>query len=166
MVLTEDDVLRAVEKLRERNLVYLYYGTTNRTVKYKHMLPQVFELEPEEVAVIAVLLLRGPQTAGEIRSRSERMHAFGGIGEVQQTLDTLATRAEPLIARMERVPGQKEARYSHLLGGAPEPVEAGEPSLEFEPSPPLADSPQAELDELRRRIEELEREFEAFRSQF
>ena len=81
------------------------------------MLPSVFELEPPAVAVIALLLLRGPQTVGELRGRADRLYEFSGLGEVQETLDDLAGRSEPLVLKLERQPGQKEARNAHLLSG-------------------------------------------------
>jgi uncharacterized protein YceH (UPF0502 family) len=117
MSIGETAILAAIDSLRDKNLVYLYYGSTSRTVKYKHMLPSVYELEPPAVAVIALLLLRGPQTVGELRGRSDRLYEFSGLGEVQETLDDLARRSEPLILKLERQPGQKEARYVHLLSG-------------------------------------------------
>ncbi len=117
MSIGETAILAAIDSLRDKNLVYLYYGSTSRTVKYKHMLPSVYELEPPAVAVIALLLLRGPQTVGELRGRSDRLYEFSGLGEVQETLDDLAGRSEPLVLKLERQPGQKEARYLHLLSG-------------------------------------------------
>ena len=113
----ETTVTYALEVLRDRNLVYVFYGSTSRVPKYKHMLPSVYELEPSEVAVISVLLLRGPQTLGELRTRTERLYEFSGLGDVQETLDGLARRDEPLVTRLERLPGQKEARFAHLLSG-------------------------------------------------
>lgn len=117
MSLDETAILAAIDSLRDKNLVYLYYGSTSRTVKYKHMLPSVYELEPPAVAIIALLLLRGPQTVGELRGRSDRLYEFSGLGEVQETLDDLAGRSEPLVLKLERQPGQKEARNVHLLSG-------------------------------------------------
>ncbi len=117
MSLGDTEIQTAIDSLRDQSLVYLYYGTGTRTVKYKHMLPSVFELDAAGVAVMAVLMLRGPQTIGEIRERSGRMHEFGDLNEVQETLDDLARRDEPLLVRLERQPGQKEARYAHLLSG-------------------------------------------------
>ncbi len=113
----EETVTRALEDLREKNLVYVFYGSTSRVPKYKHMLPQVFELEPSEVAVMCVLLLRGAQTLGELRERTGRLYEFSGIGEVNETLDSLMRRDEPLVVRLERQAGQKEARFAHLLCG-------------------------------------------------
>src|SRR5688572_6902821 len=115
MSLDETAILAAIDSLRDKNLVYLFYGSNTRAVKYKHMLPSVFELEPPAVAVMTLLLLRGPQTVGELRGRSDRLYEFSGLGEVQETVDDLARRDEPLVVKLERQPGQKEARYAHLL---------------------------------------------------
>jgi len=116
----EKEVADAVERLRDRNLVYVFYGSTSRVPKYKHMLPSVYELDERETAVVAVLLLRGPQTLGELRERTGRLHTFTGLGEVQETLDGLERREDPLVAKLERLPGHKEARFTQLLTGQPD----------------------------------------------
>ncbi|MEP7075562.1 MAG: YceH family protein [Acidobacteriota bacterium] len=127
-VVSYDDTVatEALDSLRDKNLVYVFYGSTSRVVKYKHMLPSVYSLDPGETAVVTVLMLRGPQTAGEIRGRSDRLYDFEGVGQVQQTLDELASRAESLVVKLERQPGQKDARYAHLLSG---PVDAASINL-------------------------------------
>ena len=113
----EQTVTATIERLRDRNLVYVFYGSTSRVPKYKHMLPSVYELEPPEVAVMCVMLLRGPQTLNELKTRTERLFGFEGLMQVQETLDNLTRRDEPLVQKLERQPGQKEARYVHLLSG-------------------------------------------------
>lgn len=166
MSLGETELLSAIDELRDKNLVYLYYGSTSRTVKYKHMLPNVYELDEAETAVMALLLLRGPQTAGELRGRSDRLHEFGGIGEVQQVLDTLSRRDEPLVAALPKQPGQKELRYAHMLFGdidlAELAVSAASPAAAPAPSEAVA----ARLDALETALEELRGEFAEFRKQF
>ena len=117
MSLAETEIQAAIDRLRDLNLVYLFYGSGSRTVKYKHMLPSVYELDPAGTAVMTVLMLRGPQTIGEIRDRTGRLFEFRDLNEVQAALDELARRDEPLIAKLERQPGQKEARYAHMLSG-------------------------------------------------
>lgn len=117
MSLDETSLMTAIDRLRDKNLVYLFYGSGSRAVKYKHMLPNVYDLESGGVAIVAALVLRGPQTIGELRERTGRLHEFGGLGEVQEMLDELARRDEPLVIKLERQPGQKEARYAHLLCG-------------------------------------------------
>lgn len=113
----EKTVSDALERLRDRNLAYIFYGSNARVPKYKHMLPSVYELEPDETAIMAVLMLRGPQTLGELRTRTERMHEFTNLGEVQETLDRLMRRDDVLVAKLERLHGHKEARFAHLLSG-------------------------------------------------
>ena len=110
-------VTKALENLREKNIVYVFYGSTSRVPKYKHILPDVLELEPSETAVLCVLMLRGAQTLGELRERTSRLYEFSGLGDVQETLDALLRREEPLIVKLKRLPGQKEARFAHLLSG-------------------------------------------------
>lgn len=165
MSLDETSILAAVDSLRDKNLVYLYYGSTSRTVKYKHMLPGVFELDEAAVAVIALLLLRGPQTIGELRGRSDRLHEFGDLSEVQETLDALARRDEPLVVKLERQPGQKDSRYAHLLSGEVkidaiqhhEPVTRGshDPGLELRVA-----TLEAEIGSLKETFEEFKKQFE------
>jgi len=113
----DEDVTTAVDSLRDKNLVYLFYGSSSRVVKYKHMLPNVYDLAPPEVAVICVMLLRGAQTVGEFRERTGRLFEFSNVAEVNETLDALMRRDEPLVVKLERQAGQKEARYAHLLSG-------------------------------------------------
>ena len=113
----EEIVAKALENLREKNIVYVFYGSTSRVPKYKHILPDVLELEPSETAVLCVLMLRGAQTLGELRERTHRLYEFSGLGDAQETLDALLRREEPLIVKLERLPGQKEARFAHLLCG-------------------------------------------------
>lgn len=117
MSLGEGEIQAAIDRLRDLNLVYLFYGSGSRTVKYKHMLPSVYELDPAGTAVMTVLMLRGPQTIGEIRDRTGRLFDFRDLNEVQTALDDLSKRDEPLIIKLERQAGQKEARYAQLLAG-------------------------------------------------
>ena len=111
----EQSVSRSLDDLRDKNIVYVFYGSTSRVPKYKHILPDVLELEPSETAVMCVLMLRGPQTIGELRERTGRLYDFRDLNDVNETLEGLIKREEPLITRLERAPGQKEARYAHLL---------------------------------------------------
>ena len=170
LALGETEILAAIDSLRDKNLVYLYYGSTSRTVKYKHMLPQVFDLEAPAVAAMTLLMLRGPQTVGEVRGRADRLYEFSGLGEAQETLDELSGRAEPLAVKLDRQPGQKEARYAHLLSG---PVDTAALAAE-RPSPATAGSAAASrIEELENRVSELSRgvaelreEFARFQKQF
>jgi uncharacterized protein YceH (UPF0502 family) len=150
----EGTVVVALDSLRDKNLVYTFHGSTSRAIKYKHMLPNIFELSPAEVAVMDVLMLRGPQTVGEIRGRTDRLHQFDGLGEVQETLDALARRDEPLVVRLERQPGQKDARYAHLLSGKVEASILSPPRERIRDSEPQND-----------RIERLEEEVSSLKSE-
>lgn len=160
MSLGETEIMAAIDDLRDKNLVYLYYGSTSRTVKYKHMLPSVYELDAAGTAIMAVLFLRGPQTLGEIRERTGRLHEFGGLGEVQETLDSLSRRDEPLIVKLERQPGQKEARFAHLLSGAIDVEKLAAARTVHSPS---GDDRIAKLEQ---EVAELRNELTAFRSVF
>ena len=122
----ETAVAQALESLREKNLAYVFYGSTSRVPKYKHVLPEVMHLSQPELALICVLLLRGPQTPGELATRGFRLYEFSGLEEVESTLNSLISREpDPLVTRLPRQPGQKEARFAHLLSGdvIPEPTE-------------------------------------------
>ena len=170
MSLGEGAVSTSVEHLRDRNLIYVFYGSTSRVPKYKHMLPSVYELEPSETAVMAVLLLRGPQTLGELRTRTERMHNFAGLGEVQETLDGLSRREEPLVVKLPVLPGQKEARFAHTLSGEidVEALAAAHPtrSAQTSASADRIAKLEEEVTRLREEVESLKTTFEEFRKQF
>ncbi|MET0752377.1 MAG: YceH family protein [Pyrinomonadaceae bacterium] len=157
---TEATVTEALENLRDRNLVYVFYGSTSRVPKYKHMLPQVYELESSETAVLCVLMLRGAQTLGELRERTGRLYEFSGLGEVNETLDNLMRRDEPLVVKLERQAGQKEARFAHLLSGEVTSYNPPERSV----SRSAADNERVE--NLERELENLRSEFNLFRQEF
>jgi len=118
--LNETAVMEAVESLREKNLVYIFYGSNSRVPKYKHVMPEILHLSQAKLALMCVLMLRGPQTVGELRERGSRLYEFSGLEEAEETLNSLITKEkdnEPLVARLPRQPGQKEARFAHLLSG-------------------------------------------------
>ena len=117
---SEAAVTRALESLRDKKLVFVFEGAANRVAKYGHKLTETLDLSPPATAALCVLLLRGPQTVGEIRGRTGRLHAFASLGEVEATLQALAARApQPLAVRLPRQAGCKESRYAHLLSGPP-----------------------------------------------
>lgn len=114
----ESTVTQAIESLREKNLVYVFYGSTSRVPKYKHMMPEVLHLDQRELALLCVLMLRGAQTTGELKERTGRLADFTALGEVEEALNSLSVREEQsLVVKLPRQPGQKEARYAHLLAG-------------------------------------------------
>jgi len=113
----EPQVFRAVESLRDKRLAVVVSGGDSRVPKYGHKTADVLALQRPEIAVLCVLLLRGPQTVGELRTRTGRMHEFAGLAEVQATLQVLSARPDPLVTVLPRQAGTKEPRYAHLLGG-------------------------------------------------
>jgi len=147
MDLTEDEVRTALHKLQDLELV-APARDSGRAPRYEHRIRTVLNLRRDETAVLCLLLLRGPQTPGELRSRSDRMHSFDELAQVQSTLDRLATREEPLVVILPRTPGSREARWTHLLGdtamttAAPQPTTPSR-SREFlsaDPSRPFSDA--------------------------
>ncbi|MBS1525050.1 MAG: YceH family protein [Bacteroidetes bacterium] len=113
-----ETIVNAINTLKRRGLVSTATGGTDRVVKYKHNFAIVFPLIPSELAIICLLILRGPQTPGELNTNSGRLYEFDSIEEVQEMLDKLASGDKPYIKLLPRRPGQKEARYIHLLGGS------------------------------------------------
>jgi len=166
----EKTVAAALEELRDRNLIYVFYGSTSRVPKYKHMMPSYYELEPPDVAVMCVMMLRGPQTLGELRERTGRLHQFSGLGEVQETLDSLMRREDPLVMKLERQAGQKEARFAHLLSGEidVEAFAAAQVSRvsRSSPDPGRIEKLEGEVAGLRADIEGLKQAFQEFQKQF
>jgi uncharacterized protein YceH (UPF0502 family) len=132
--------------------------TGGRTNKHRHVLAEAWELGPGELAVLAILMLRGPQTAGELRSRTERLHAFADLAGVEETLRTLAARAEPMVRELERRPGQKETRWEHLLGGheaAGDGVRTDAARSDAVATPPATRVREADLRDLQEQVERL-----------
>jgi hypothetical protein len=164
MTLGEAAVRRAVELLRQKRLVFVFEGATNRVAKYGSKLAETLSLSPAEVAVLCELMLRGPQTVGELRGRAARMHTFASLGEVEAALQALAARpGQPLAVRLPRQAGFKESRYAHLLAGPP-PIEAPAPAAKTAPggSEPAGErlaQLEAEVAELRREVTELKARF-------
>jgi len=116
----EDTVAQALNTLKRRGLISTATGGSIRSVKYKHNFAIVFPVLPSEVAIICLLMLRGPQTPGELNTNSGRMHEFESIEEVQGVLERLNSPEMPFLMQLPRRPGQKEVRYAHLLCGVPE----------------------------------------------
>lgn len=125
--LEEATVSNALLNLRGLNLVRIVYSRSNRADRFRQVLEESLELDGGEAAVVCLLMLRGPQTASELRARSERLHPFADQEDVDDALRRLARRDEPLVAKLERQPGQKENRWAQLLGGELPGAEA--PSL-------------------------------------
>ncbi len=123
---TQPTVANAIENLKADNLLRIDYSRSNRADKYRHVLDPVLDVDDAELSLLGVLMLRGPQTAAELRARADRLHQFADQAEVEAILARLAARAESLVVRLAPLPGQKEARWAHLLAGevAPEDIAA------------------------------------------
>jgi hypothetical protein len=154
MVLSEDEVRMALHELEDAGLAAPVRGTESRVAKYAHHIGEVFNLRRGELAVLCVLLLRGPQTPGELRSRAERLHSFAAMEEVESTLQQLAEREPPLARAMAREPGAREVRYVHLLSA----VADKSPGTLSEPSRGTARAPETIDDGVADRIANLEDE--------
>ena len=160
MSLDEDTVAAAIDSLRAKGLALDISGGEHRVHKYGHRLGEAFNFDRREQALMCVLMLRGPQTVGELRGRSERVYAFDGLADVEATLQRLAERTPPLVRKLARRSGEKEQRFAHLLGGD---VEISAPIT----LPPEHRSPLEErLTALETALSELTRQFEEFRKKF
>ncbi len=169
----ETQVLGAIDDLRDKNLVYVFYGSTSRTPKYKHMMREVFELSTAQVALMCVLMLRGHQTLGELRERTGRLYEFSDFGEVEEAINSLVSNdIQPLVVRLPRQPGQKESRFAHLLTGEIVTPAATEAAAAFEQTGanPSQSERIARLEQqvksLSSELENLKQMFEDFRKQF
>ncbi len=169
----EADVARALEGLRDKHLVWVVSGPDSRVTKYKHRFREAFDLSEADQAVLCVLMLRGGQTAGELRGRTERLHGFQSPSEVEAVLGGLAALEEgPLVARLRRQPGRKENRWVHLFSGEPSDVEEAPAEVDCGPeSRSLHEATRVERLEvetaaLRAELDALKAAFEAVRRQF
>lgn len=152
----EHTIITALDTLKRKGLVSTATGGSSRVTKYKHNFAIVYPLVPAEVTIICLLLLRGPQTPGELNTNSGRMHEFESLEEVQSLLDNLANAGQPYILQLPKRPGQKEARYVHLLGDTDISEE------EFaDPSPASTHSHDVEA-----RLAKVEQELAALRQEF
>jgi uncharacterized protein YceH (UPF0502 family) len=171
MNLEEADVVRALDALRFKQLAVVS-AEGGRAVKYRHILAEKLRLSPAELALLAELLVRGPQTVGELRARSERMHAFTDPAAVEDAIEELMARTPPLVMRLPRQPGRKEQRLAQLFSGEPEPepCDMGHPAdaavSGAGPGSGRVGQLEAEVAALRAEIEELRRRLEEFMSQF
>ena len=170
MTLDENTVRDALASLQEKRLAGPVNSADSRVTKYEHRMQEVFNFSRGENAVLCVLLLRGPQTPGELRGRTERMHRFNDLDEVQFALQRLMQREPPLAKVLPRQPGTKESRYVHLLAGDVEGITGFVPT-HAAPSESVSNSERVErLEEnvalLQREVEDLKQQFANFRKQF
>lgn len=167
---SEEQVALALETLREKNLTYVYYGSTSRVPKYKHVAVEVLRLNSAELALMCVLMLRGAQTPGELRGNASRLYDFSGLEEIEQTLNGLMSReSEPLVIRLPRQAGQKEVRFAHLLNGelpAESASESPSPRRAYSPAPDRVSLLEQEVASLKSQVQDLQQQFESFKKQF
>jgi len=168
--LDEDSVRDALRTLHDNSLARSVSAADSRVTKYEHRLQEAFNFDRREAALFCELLLRGPQTPGELRTRAERMHQFDDLSEAQSALQRLMNREPPLVKVLARQPGTKESRYIHLLSGDAKPVSstAGREvpaALEREKTDGFSRL-SSEMAELRRDMADLKQQFAAFRKQF
>ncbi|MBS1811996.1 MAG: YceH family protein [Acidobacteria bacterium] len=172
----ESIVQRALSSLRDKKLAYVFSGADARVPKYGHLFPEAMDLSIGETAIMCVMMLRGPQTPGELRSRTASLHNFESLVDVELALQSLADeelRKYPLVLKLPRQPGTKESRYAHLLSG-----EINIEQLPVAVPTPRASSSAARVDEervvkleaevatLKQELAELQQQFAAFKKQF
>lgn len=170
MNLEEARVREALHSLDGQSLVRSVSAADSRVTKYEHRLQEVFNFYRHEIAVLCLLLLRGPQTPGELRGRAERMHHFDDLSAVQSSLQHLMKREPPLVRALPRQPGTKEVRFGHLFSGD---VEGWRPNLEGEAEAVTTldvaeriSKLEDEVSELRKELSELKQQYATFRKQF
>jgi uncharacterized protein len=170
MTLDESTVRDALTALQEKRFAGAAGGVDSRVPKFEHRLQEVFNFDRREVAVVCVLLLRGAQTPGELRGRTDRMYHFEALDDVVSTLDKLALREPPLACMLARQPGTKESRYMHLFSGGPEEGIAASntvPDSADHSSPPdRLTRLEEEIASLRRELVEVQEQLATFRKQF
>lgn len=174
MSLDETTVQSGIDELSKQNLVRQVYKSESRAKRYRHTLGETLHLHPAEIAVICVLMLRGPQTAGEIRTRTSRLFEFRDAPHVEVTLQVLMTMSSPLVMQLSRRPGQKEVRYAQLLGGEVG-GEAGDDEDAAAGSYPAAkgftrderiDQLESAVESLTAELQQLKEKFDGFLQQF
>ena len=170
MMLDESAVRQALDSLDEKRLSGQTSTADSRVPKYAHRLQEVFNFDRRETAVLCVLLLRGPQTPGELRGRSERMYKFDDLGVVESALHRLMEREPPLVKKLARQPATKESRYAHLLAGEVEewsaPVEAQPVATPGSQNDERIAYLETEVQSLRKEVADLRQQVEDFRKQF
>lgn len=177
MTLDESSVRQALTSLQEKRLAGPAGGADSRVPKFEHRSQEAFNFDRREIAIVGVLLLRGPQTPGELRGRTERLYHFDGLEDVVATIDRLAQRTPPLACMLARQPGTKESRYMHLFSGEPldvVPFDAvqAEAVAASQPVAPV-NSPAArlavleeEVGRLRAELTDVQQQLASFRKQF
>jgi len=170
MALDEQVVRDALDSLNQKGLAGPASSAESRVIKFAHRWQEVFNFDRRETALLCELMLRGPQTLGELRGHAERMYRFDNLESLEATLQKLGERQPPLVKKLPRLPGTKESRYAHLLGGdqpewtaaAAEPAAVSVLHEADERIPRLA----TEVEELKRQLTDLQQQFAEFKKQF
>lgn len=173
MSITDSTAEAAIKVLQARRLARTYFPVGSRVAKYEHLLREVFALDDAQLAALIVLLLRGPQTGGEIRNRSGRLYPFASVESVERSLEALAAMDPPLAVQLPRAPGTKEPRWAHLLCGRSavehesiaSHIGASGDDLHAAPGPSRIEQLEQTVQDLQRQLETLRAEFEALKSQ-
>src|SRR5258708_11523457 len=169
MTLDESAVRDALATLQEKRMAGPASGADSRVTKYEHRLQEVFNFDRREIAIVCVLLLRGPQTPGELRGRTERMFRFETLDDVQSAIQKLTDRQPSLVRVLPRQPGTSESRYMHLFSGDvadSSPAAAAEPKSSGNQSESRIANVENEVSSLRAEVAELRRELSEFKRQF
>ena len=161
----ETIVAKALDGLREKNLAYVFHGSEARAPKYGHLFPKAYDLSGAETPLMCVLILRGPQTSGELRSRTQHLSSFGSLAEVETLLQGLSLRDMPLVVKLPRQPGSRESRFAHLLGG-PVEMEQSEAPPHLAPSVLQRHSENDKIAKLEEEIASLRMELSDLKQQF
>ena len=162
----ETQIEITLAKLRDKTLVSRVTGGDMRVPKYRQIFTEEMNFSPEETAVMAALMLRGPQTPGEIKGRTGRMFAFDSLSQVDDVLQNLINREEPLAVKLPKQTGMKEARYAHLLSGEPAIEPVPETKSQAEENLEQILNLEEELQNVKSDLEGLKEQFEKFREQF
>ena len=168
--LGDREVEDALDALRQKKFATVIFGAGSRVQKYRHTLADVYNFTPQEYALLCVLLLRGPQTAGELRQRAERMAPFAALADAENALNAMAEGSEPLVRLLPARPGQKERRYVQLLSGEPaefvsEPTAPTAPTINVPTSAARIDALESEVAALRGELAELRASLDDLRRQ-
>ncbi len=157
----ETTIVRSLDSLQDKGLAEKLYKADSRVPKYKHLFDSKLKLSPREVAVLCELMLRGPQTLGELRGRCERIYKFDGLQEVEEVLTEFMNRERPMAVKLPRQPGRKENRYMHLLSGEPE-ISDIETAVSEEAATIMVRGENERIEKLEEELSALRLEFNAF----
>lgn len=161
----ETAIVRGLDGLQDKGLTEKLYKADSRVPKYRHLFDSKLELSRGEVAILCELMLRGPQTPGELRGRCERMYKFDGLREVEEALTGFMNREQPMVVKLPRQAGRKENRYMHLLSGEPEIQDTG-PAVAEEAATVVVRGENKRIENLEEQLSALRLEFDAFKEEY